>query len=111
MQTTSFIDKSIEAGILLGGNGAPRAMPVSLALSHSQFGSVFPSRPSHSISTLPLYPSLQLFTRLSLLTILFERARSKSLFSNEVDGVALLPYQVLFLRQGSSCLQRVYSAA
>ena len=40
-QTTSFIESSTEAGILLGGNGAPRAMSVSLTLSRSQFDSVF----------------------------------------------------------------------
>ena len=68
-QTTSFIDISTEAGILLGGNGAPCAMPVSLTHVCLQLDSVLlvsnplPSHSSH-------YPSLWLSARFTHSTTL-----------------------------------------
>ena len=39
-QTTSFIESSTEAGILLGGNGTLHAMVVSLSRAHSGYNPV-----------------------------------------------------------------------
>jgi hypothetical protein len=89
-QTTSFIDYSTEAGILLGGNGAPRAMPVSLrTLARSStrcYSYPVPYPPTH-LTTHPFGHSLHSLTRLPSLSAL----ALKSLFSNEVDDVALCP--------------------
>ena len=112
-QTNSFIENSIEAGILLGGNGILHAMVVARAVARVTLAayqlliicdhSLFRSYPlSHYAS----YSMLTL-TWSSLLSL----AR-KSLFSIWVDGVVLLPpHQVLRPRRGSSCLQRFHSAS
>ena len=89
-QTTSFIDYSTEAGILLGGNGAPRAMPVSLrtlARSSTRCYSYPVPYPPTPLTTHPFGHSLHSLTRLPSLSAL----ALKSLFSNEVDDVALCP--------------------
>ena len=89
-QTTSFIDYSTEAGILLGGNGAPRAMPVSLrtlARSSTRCYSYPVPSPPTPLTTHPFGHSLHSLTQLPSLSAL----ALKSLFSNEVDDVALCP--------------------
>ena len=72
-QTTSFIDYSTEAGILLGGNGAPRAMPVSLrTLARSStrcYSYPVPYPPTH-LTTHPFGHSLHSLTRLPSLSAL-----------------------------------------
>ena len=112
-QTNSFIENSIEAGILLGGNGILHAIMVARAVArvtlsadqlliicdHSRFRS---------------YP-LSHYADYSMLTLTWSSLLSlarKVLFSIWVDGVVLLPlHQVLLPRRGSSCLQRVHNAS
>jgi hypothetical protein len=72
-QTTSFIDYSTEAGILLGGNGAPRAMPVSLrtlARSSTRCYSYPVPYPPTPLTTHPFGHSLHSLTRLPSLSAL-----------------------------------------
>ena len=72
-QTTSFIDYSTEAGILLGGNGAPRAMPVSLrtlARSSTRCYSYPVPYPPTPLTTHPFGHSLRSLTRLPSLSAL-----------------------------------------
>ena len=114
-QTTSFIEISIEAGILLRGNGVLPAMLVACTRVCLQFNQVLlylSLLPSFSPYTLPTFLSYYtLYTHFQLPTSPISRSE-KSLFSSQVDGVALLsPCQVLRLRRGSSRLQRVHSAS
>ncbi len=87
--TTSFIDQSTEAGILLGGNDAPcRSHSRSLVRSstHSScYSCTAPYHPTH-LTAHSFDRSLYPHPRLSPLSAL----ALESLFSNEVDDVALL---------------------
>ena len=112
-QTNSFIENSIEAGILLGGNGILHAIMVARAvarvtLSADQLLIIC----DHSLFR--SYP-LSHYADYSMLTLTWSSLLSlarKVLFSIWFDGVVLLPlHQVLRPRRGSSCLQRVHSAS
>ena len=112
-QTNSFIENSIEAGILLGGNGILHAIMVARAVARVTLA----ADQLLIICDHLLFRSYSLshYTNYSMLTLTWSSQLSlarKVLFSIWVDGVVLLPlHQVLRPRRGSSCLQRVHSAS
>lgn len=113
-QTISFTESSIEAGILLCGNGAHSAIRVSLALVCTRLNLVLLLQAPSSV--IPYhYPISLPLTQLSISTAVSLGARAqKSLLRDgaQVDGVALFhTHYVLRLHRGSSCFQRLHSIA